>query len=144
MPDVNTSGKSLNRPLIVGLGALALLRPLVSTIGTQLGIDDPPAVPITLTLAISIVWIAVVGFGRAARPLLTLVLVGGVYGVLSILLSAILSPILTGELQGPLATPIAIIPVLLTNIVWGLVCGAIALLIQVLRARRTRAADATR
>ncbi len=61
-----------------------------------------------------------------------------------ILLSAILSPILTGELQGPLATLIAIIPVLITDIVWGLVCGAVALLIQVLRARRTRDADATR
>jgi hypothetical protein len=34
------------------------------------------------------------------------------------------------ELQGPLATPVAIVPVLLTNAIWGLATGAIALLVH--------------
>lgn len=144
MPVVTTSATSLNLPLVLGLGALALVRPLVSTVGTQLGTADPPAVPVALTLAISLIWITVVGLGRTGRPLLTLVLVGVAYGILSILLSAVLSPILTGRLQGPLATPIAIVPVLLTNAAWGLLCGAVALLVRNLRARRARDADSGR
>src|SRR5690606_3566377 len=99
------------------------------------GTTESPVLAWGLTIAITVVWVAVVGFGRVARPLLTLVLAGLVYAVLSILASGILSPIMTGELQGPLAMPIAIIPVLLTNALWGLIAGALALLVQRLRAR---------
>jgi hypothetical protein len=127
--------ENLHWPLVLGLGALALVRPLVSIVETQLGVDDPPAVPIGITLVVTAVWVAVVGLGRIARPVLTLVAVGLTYGVLSILLSGILSPILSGRLEGPLAVPFAIIPVLLTNALWGLVAGGLALLVQRTRGR---------
>lgn len=136
--------KSLQWPLILGLGALALVRPLVSIVEHQLDVSGSPAVPIVITLVISAVWIAVVGLSKTAHPVLTLLFTGLTYAVLSIILSGILSPILTGELQGPLAMPIAIIPVLLTNAVWGLVTGGLALLLQRLRGVRSRDAVESR
>ena len=120
----------LHWPLVLGLGALALVRPLVRIVGAQLGTDEPPAVAIVITVAISLVWVAAVGLTRVAHPVLTLVVVGLTYAVLSILLSAVLSPVLTGQLQGPLATPIAIVPVLLTNALWGLLAGALAVAVR--------------
>ncbi|MEX5303511.1 hypothetical protein [Kocuria sabuli] len=128
--------KNLQWPLVLGLGALALVRPLMSIIEHQLGATGPASVPIISTVVISIIWVAVVGLSRVALPVLTLLFTGLTYAVLSIILSGILSPILTGELQGPLAMPIAIIPVLAVNAVWGLVAGWLALLVQ--RARGVR------
>jgi hypothetical protein len=130
--------KNLHWPLLLGLGALALVRPLVRIVIDPTGTTDAPATAITITLLISVVWIAVVGFTNVVHPVLTLVCAGVVYGVLSIVLSAILSPILTGELQGPLAMPFTIVPVLLTNAIWGLITGAIALLIRRVRAGSVR------
>src|SRR5690606_11041682 len=95
--------KNLHWPLVLGLGALALVRPLIRGVTDPGGPSDAPAVAITVTLLISVVWIAVVGWTNVAHPVLTLVCAGLVYGAASILLSAILSPLLTGELQGPLA-----------------------------------------
>lgn len=129
--------KSLRWPLVLGLGSLALIRPLASIVEYQLDVSGPAAVPITITLVVTAVWVGVVGIAGTPRPVLTLVAAGLTYAVLSIVLSGILSPILTGELQGPLAMPLAIIPVLLVNAVWGLTAGGLALLLQ--RTRGTRA-----
>lgn len=126
--------KHLQWPLVLGLGALALLRPLLNIAGVADHLGRP-LVPLLATLVISIIWIAAVGLSRVAQPVLTLVFAGLVYGVLSIVLSAILSPFLTGELQGPVATPFGfgIIAVLIVNAIWGAVTGALALLVQRLR-----------
>lgn len=130
---------SLHWPVVVGLGALALVRPLMSIVGLMDELGRPLG-PLLATLVISVVWLAVVGLSRVPAPVLTLVFAGLVYAGLSIVLSAILSPILTGELQGPLATPfgIGVLSVLVVNAAWGAVTGAIALLV-----RRMRGADAT-
>lgn len=122
--------RNLHWPIIIGLGALALGRPLSRIIMSQASVDTSPAVPILLTLGISATWIVIVGFSRTPRPVLTLVLAGRVYAVAAIALSAVLSPILDGQLSGPLANPIAIVPMLLTTIIWGLVTGVIALGLQ--------------
>ncbi len=127
----------LHWPLVLGLGALALVRPLVRIVGARAGVDEPPAVAIAVTVAISLVWVAVVGLTRVAHPVLTLVAVGLTYAVLSMLLAAVLSPVLTGESRGPLANPVAIVPVLLTNALWGLLAGALAVVVR--RARDDRA-----
>jgi hypothetical protein len=78
-------------------------------------------------------WVLIVGLSRVREPLLTLVAAGLTYAVAAILLSAVLSPILTGELQGPLAMPFAVIPLFVTNMLWGLVAGALAVLVRRLR-----------
>jgi hypothetical protein len=85
---------------------------------------------------VTAVWVLVVGLGRVAQPVLTLVGAGLAYGVFAIALSGILSPILSGELQGPLAMPIAIVPMLLVNALWGLVAGGLALLVARVRVTR--------
>lgn len=134
--DGMNSTAHLNWPVILGLGSFALVRPLVSIVNSTLGVSAPPTVPIALTLVISVVWIAVVGLSRNPRPVLTLLLTGVTYAVLAMILSAILSPILTGSLQGPLANPVALIPLLLTNVLWGLITGGLALALQRIRGIR--------
>ena len=119
--------------LILGLGLLALVRPLASIVVEQSGHDLGAAPRLLLTAAITLVWVAVVGLGRAPRPLLTLVLAGLVYAVAAIALSGILSPLLLGHLSGPLAQPLAIVPMLLVNALWGLIAGLLALGVRRLR-----------
>jgi len=141
--DYFSSVVSMNRittlpwPLIIGLGALALIRPFVRIVGHQLDADLGAATPIAITLIISVIWIAVVGLGKTRQPVVTLLFTGLTYAVLSIILSGVLSPIIDGRLEGPLANPIAIVPVLLTNALWGLAAGGLALLIQHLRGVRS-------
>ena len=130
--------KNLHWPLVLGLGALALVRPLIRIIIDPTGMADAPALAVTVSLLISVVWIAVVGWTNVAHPVLTLVCAGLVYGAASIVLSAVLSPIMTGELRGPLAMPFTIVPVLLTNAIWGLVTGLLALLVRRARAGSAR------
>lgn len=138
--------RSVSPLLVVLLALIGLVRPAARIILTVLGVETGPALPIGLTVVITLVWAIVVGRGRAPQPLLTLVLAGLAYGVLAILLSGVLSPIIDGELAGPLANPIAIVPVLLTGAVWGLVAGGLALLVRRLWPARgaTRPADAGR
>lgn len=126
--------KSLNWPLIFGLAVLALLRPVIRVVAHQMDVGVSPAVPVILTVAISLVWVLAVGLSDVAHPVWTLLLTGVVYAVASVFLSALLSPALTGELQGPLRLPVAILPVMLTNMIWGLLTGVLALALQ--RARR--------
>jgi hypothetical protein len=130
--------KNLHWPLVLGLGALALARPLIRIVGDPTGTSDATATAVIVSIVISLVWIAVVGWTTVAHPVLTLVCAGLVYGVLSIVISGILSPILTGRLQGPLAMPIAIVPVLLTNAFWGLATGLVALLVRRARSGSAR------
>jgi hypothetical protein len=119
--------------LILGLGLLALVRPLASIVVEQSGHELGAAPRLLLTAAITLVWVAVVGLGRAPRPVLTLVLAGLVYAVCAIVLSGVLSPLLLGHLSGPLAQPLAIMPMLLVNALWGLIAGLAALGVRRLR-----------
>lgn len=135
---MNTS-KSFHWPLILGLAAVALFRPLIKIVADQYDITIGTVTTVIVTLVISAIWIAVVGLSDITQPVLTLLFTGLAYAVLAIILSAILSPVLTGELQGPLAMPLAFVPVLLTNAVWGVTAGGLALLVQ--RARGVRPRD---
>jgi hypothetical protein len=132
--------KHLHWPLILGLGALALIRPLANI----MNISDyfgKGTVALTTTVAISLAWILIVGLSRVDHPVLVLVFSGITYALYSMVLSGIVSPILTGELQGPLATPIAIIPILLVNAVWGTVAGLLGLGVQRLRGFHSGSAE---
>lgn len=116
-------------PLILGLSALAMVRPLMSILGWLEAIGQPTA-SIAVTLIISAVWLVVVLSLRVHRPLVTLTWVGVGYGLLAIILSAVLSPLITGHLQGPITNPFAIVSVLITNGGWGLLVGSLAALIR--------------
>ncbi len=117
--------RSLSWPLVLCLGALALVRPLMNVTGLADAIGRPAA-PLLATLVLSVVWVVAIVVARPPAPLATGIAVGLAYGVLAIVLSAVLSPILTGELQGPVANPFAIVPMLLTNAVWGALAGLAA------------------
>lgn len=134
LPTANTTAnpprRPLNWPLIVGLGAIGLARPLTNTVLDQAGIDLGPVIPLGWTALISLLWITVVGLTGVARPVLTLTLTGITYALFALLLSGILSPLLLGHLEGPLANPLALLPMLLTNALWGAIAGALALAIQ--------------
>lgn len=121
--------RHLNWSLILGLAALALIRPLFSIVGLN-DVLGRPATPLILTAAITVAWVLIVGLSRVREPVLTLLVAGLTYAVASAILSTVLSPILSGELQGPLAMPLAIIPMLITNAIWGLVAGVLALVVQ--------------
>lgn len=130
--NTTTTLKNLHWPLIIGLGTFALIRPLVNI----LGLDDllgQPGTVLLLTGTITLVWVLAVGLSRVSQPVLTLVAAALVYAASAALLSAILSPILQGELDGPFARPWVLIPLLITNAVWGLVAGVLALLLQQVR-----------
>ncbi|WP_026819061.1 hypothetical protein [Arthrobacter castelli] len=127
--------KHLHWPLILGLGAIALVRPLANIMNIS-DYFSKGTVALTLTAAISLAWILIVGLSRVSHPVLVLVFSGLAYAVYSTLLSGVLSPILNGELQGPLATPIAIPAILIVNAVWGAVAGVLALVVQRLRGVR--------
>lgn len=115
----------INWPLVISLAALALVRPVMSMLGLLEKIGQPLA-SISVTIVISIIWIAVVVARRVDKPLVHLTFTGIAYGLFAIIVSAIASPILTGQLQGPITNPFAIVSVLVTNAIWGLFAGLIA------------------
>ena len=127
--------RSVNWYLIASLGTFALIRPLVRIIATQADLQLPAVVPVVLTLTVTGVWVAAVMVTRTDFPVLTLVLAGITYAVLATLLSAALSPVLDGSLAGPLANPVTVIPVILVNVLWGLLAGGLALVLIKLRSQ---------
>lgn len=115
-----------NLGLILGLGAIALIRPMlkitgiIHLVGEQFG-------SILMTVLISLVWLFTVVNKNSQYPVRILIFSGITYAVFAIILSGILSPIINGELQGPLTNPLALISVFVTNSIWGLTIGVIAL-----------------
>ena len=118
--------EQLHWPLIIGMGALALIRPFLNMTGLMEYLGRPLG-PLLITLLISLAWLAIVVLNRVQSPLRTLVWTGITYGVFALLLSALLSPLLDGHYSGPLRNPIAVVSVLLTNAIWGGLVGLVAL-----------------
>ena len=126
--------KTLPWGLILGLAALALIRPVLRMTGIADGIGTA-VVALVSTVVVTVVWVLVVGLSRLERPVAVLVATGVGYAVLAVALSAVASPVLDGELRGPLANPIALAPLILINALWGLVAGALAAGLQRLTGR---------
>ena len=118
--------KQQTRTLILGLGVLALIRPLMKITGLIHIFGSEAIGSIAMIILISIAWILIVIKKRVSNPIPVLVLAGVSYAAFAIILSGILSPVLDGGLQGPLTNPIAFVSVFITNIVWGFVLGVIA------------------
>ena len=125
--------QQLHWPLIVGMGAFALIRPFLNIIGVM-DLLGRPFGPVAVTVLISVAWLAIVVLARVREPIWTLTFTGIVYGVFAFALGTILSPILTGELSGPIANPFilpfAVTGILVTNALWGFVVGLAAWAIQ--------------
>lgn len=121
--------EQLQWPLIMGMGALALVRPFLSIVGWMDGLGRPTG-PLLVSGLISLAWLAIVVFGRVRQPVLTLIGAGVAYGFFAILISAILAPVQMGAWAGPATNPFATLAVLLTNAFWGALTGSLALLLQ--------------
>ncbi|MBM6614632.1 hypothetical protein JTF06_06985 [Desemzia sp. RIT804] len=115
-----------NLSLILGLGILALIRPMMKITGIINLFSTEQFGSIFMTILISLVWLFIVVKKKAKNPIVVLVFAGITYSILAIILSGILSPILDGSLQGPLTNPLALVSVIVTNAIWGLVVGAVA------------------
>ncbi|MCE7990245.1 MAG: hypothetical protein DYG89_54590 [Caldilinea sp. CFX5] len=119
------NGNELQWPLIIGMGALALIRPFLNISGLMDRLGRP-AGPLLITLLISVAWLAIVVYVRVDRPILTLLCTGLTYGIFALVISTILSPVLTGQLAGPITNAFATVSVLITNAIWGGVVGLCA------------------
>lgn len=112
----NTARSTVNWQLGMLLGIVVLVRPLLSILGVS---DGRPWIPVLTTVVITILWISVVIRVGDRRPILTLTIAGGVYGVLAIGVGIVL--------QGGLSVPVFAIPaIVLTNAVWGVLAGIVA------------------
>lgn len=114
-----------NALLILGLGALALIRPVMKMTGIMEWIGQAFG-SILMTVLISLAWLVIVLAKRVSSPATVLVGAGLSYAVFAIILSGIASPLIDGKLQGPLTNPLAVVSVLATNAIWGLLVGGIA------------------
>ncbi|GAA3759866.1 hypothetical protein [Salinactinospora qingdaonensis] len=126
-----TWGTKLPWGLICGLGALQLLRPLLSMAGVYEGTG--PWGPLLLTALLAIVWVGVVVARRVAQPVLTLALAGAAYGVFAIALNLV-ARVFLPDAQG--FSPAGAVSIVLTNVVWGALLGLVALGLLLLFRRR--------
>ncbi|MBM6588726.1 hypothetical protein [Brevibacterium sp. RIT 803] len=124
--------RELKWPLLIILGLLGLVRPVARIALENSGLPTP-AIALGMTVLVTLVWALALGLSRSANPLLSGGIVGVIYALGAIILSGVLSPILLGHLEGPLVQPLAIIPMLVTNAVWGVIAGGLALLVRRLR-----------
>jgi hypothetical protein len=79
-------GESVSWPVVLGLGALALLFPLAELTG----VPDALGAALTALLLfglVAVVWIGGIGLGRVPRPVVTATLAGVVFGVILVVLS---------------------------------------------------------
>lgn len=135
--------KTLPWTLILGLGSLALIRPVLRMTGVADGVGTA-VVALASTAVITVIWVLVVGLSRLSQPIVILVAAGVAYSLLAVVLSAIASPVIDGELRGPLANPISLLPLVLLNALWGFVAGCLAAGLQRLAGRGPISRDRSR
>lgn len=109
-------------PVVLGLGALALLWPITGLLGYTSGAGRA----LGILSATFLVWIGVGGFARIPRPVLSLALTGGVYWIITM---AAMLAFGTGT-PGTGWMLVAAVPELLMSCGWGALAGLGALGIQ--------------
>lgn len=127
--------------LILLLGALGLVRPLLSIFGAYDALGGGALGPIAVTAIVAVVWVGVVAVTRVPNPLLTLTLAGVSYGVLAILLQQVIWNLFLGgpPAEAPSSAPILVVSwvsILVTNAIWGAFLGLLATVFGRLLPRR--------
>lgn len=110
--------------LIAALTSLALLWPITAL--WEIGHGLPRA--LTILGITAVVWVAAVGFGRVARPVLTLTVAGLLHGLVALVLAGFVSG--GGGPFGDTTTLWALIPALAMNAGVGALMGLVALGVQ--------------
>ncbi|WP_199433590.1 hypothetical protein [Qaidamihabitans albus] len=119
--------------LAVALGAVGLVRPVLSMFGVLDALGKPWS-PLAATALIAVVWVVVAVWTRTDQPVLTLTLAGVAYAILAALLNLLAQPFFPDA--QPVGVP-GVMGMLFTNAIWGAVLGLIAFGIQRLRRQRS-------
>lgn len=123
--------------LVLSLAALPLLQPLFSITGWAESLGRHQA-PLVLALAITVIWVAIVGLSRTGRPIATIVWASAVAAFVAAALSLLVPAVTNGDPGnlldgfGVLATLVATLAVYL---IWGAASGVLAAGVQRLRRR---------
>ena len=126
--------------LIAFLGAIALVRPLLSIAGAYDFLGGATG-RVVVTVLIAAIWIGVVLIRRVPNPLLTLAAAGAAYGVFTIILQHTIWNLVLGEVptEAPDSTPILVVSwvaILVTNTIYGAFLGLVATVADRLLPRR--------
>ena len=126
--------------LIAVLGAIALVRPLLSMAGAYDFLGGA-AGRVVVTVLIAAIWIGVVVIRRVPNPLLTLAAAGAAYGVFTMVLQQIMWNLVLGEVpaEAPDTAPILVISwiaILVTNTIYGAFLGLVATVVDRVLPRR--------
>jgi hypothetical protein len=118
------------------------VRPLLSITGFYDALGGDTWAPALVTILIAAVWVGVVVAARAPNPLVTLVLVGGLYGVFAILLQQVIWNLVLGSVPegAPSSVPMVVtswVSILVTNTIWGAFLGLLATVFGRLLPRRS-------
>jgi hypothetical protein len=126
--------------LIAVLGAIALMRPLLSLAGAYDFLGGATG-RVVVTVLIAAIWIGVVLIWRVPNPLLTLAAAGAAYGVFTIVLQQTMWNLVLGEVpaEAPDSTPILVVSwvaILVTNTIYDAFLGLVATVVDRLLPRR--------
>lgn len=131
------ASRTIDWLLVLSLAVLPLLQSLFSITGWAKSLGRPQT-PLMLALVITVIWVAVVGLSRAARPVATIVWASAIAAVVSAGLSLLVPAVTNGDAGnlldgfGVLATLIATLAIYL---IWGMAAGVGAAGVQHLRRR---------
>lgn len=118
--------------LISLLAALGLVRPLLSIVGVYDALGAGPVGPLVVTVIVAALWVGAVVATRAPNPLVTLVFVGGLYGVFAIFLQQVGWNLFLGDAPegAPSSGPVLAmswVSILITNAIWGMFLGLVTI-----------------
>ncbi len=130
-PPDRPGSEPVSWPVVLGLGALALLFPLAELTGLTDALGSAPTA-LLLFGTVTATWIGVVGFGRVPRPVLTLTLAGAAFGVVLVALSVTLRTL--PDVDGVLVVLGALLEMVRSTVL-GALAGLFAAAIQTRRRR---------
>lgn len=118
--------------MVVALAVVGLIRPLLSIFGAYEALGAGAWTPLVVTALIAALWVGAVLITRAPRPLVTLLAAGASYGVLAVILQQVIWNLLPGgaPVGAPSSGPILVmswVSIVVTNTVWGVLLGLVAL-----------------
>lgn len=114
--------------LVTALGAVALVRPVLSIVGAyDSGPLAKPVGPVLFTVVIAVAWVGTVVVLRIPRPVPTLTSTGAAHAVFAIALNLSLQPFLDDARPVP---PPGVVAVLLVNALQGALLGLVAQYLQ--------------
>lgn len=132
--NVKTKTHQLPWTVVLSLGLFALVRPVIKVLGDVFGYDVPSFVTMVITVAIAVVWIAIVVKLKVEKPIIVLALSGVVYAVSSVIMAVVIRLLFPNmgddEVNIPTLLTAGLIASIFFNLMYGAFLGFVAMLIQ--------------